>query len=132
MSKDNLPNIGTVAMAEIGGLAIRYARAGVSKGIPIILTAPWPESIYAFHRVAPKLGREHPVILVALPGFGLSQSRPDVMAPEAMGVYFIKILKQFNITRAHIVAPDVGTPVVLFASSNQENFFESMVIGGAA
>ena len=93
MNKDNLPDIGTVAIAEIHGLSIRYAKTGVSKGIPILLTAPWPESIYAFHRVAPRLAVEHPVILVDLPGFGLSQSRPDVMAPEAMGDFLIKLLK---------------------------------------
>ena len=132
MSKDNLPNIGTVAMAEIDGLAIRYARAGVSKGMPILLTAPWPESIYAFHRVAPRLAVEHPVILVDLPGFGLSQSRPDVMAPEAMGDFLIKLLKYFGISRAHMAAPDVGTPVALFANSKQKEIFESLVIGGAA
>jgi pimeloyl-ACP methyl ester carboxylesterase len=132
MSKDNLPIIGAIAMAEIDGLAIRYARAGVFKGIPILLTAPWPESIYAFHRLAPRLAREHAVILVDLPGFGLSQSRPDVMAPEAMGNFLIRLLKHFGISRTHAVAPDVGTPAVLFANSKQRELFESLVIGGAA
>ena len=132
MNIDNLPDIGTVAMAEIDGLSVRYARAGVSKGIPILLTAPWPESIYAFHRLAPKLATEHPVILVDLPGFGLSQSRRDIMAPEALGNFFIKLLKYFGIDRTHVVAPDVGTPAVLFAASKQQELFESLVIGGAA
>src|SRR5258705_981694 len=132
MNKNNLPNIGTVAIAEIDSLAIRYARTGVSKGIPILLTAPWPESIYSFHRLAPRLAAEHPVILVDLPGFGLSQSRPGVMAPEAMGDFFIKLLKHFGIKRTHVVAPDVGTLAVLFAASKQPELFESLVIGGAA
>src|SRR5258706_4359779 len=132
MNKNNLPNIGTVAIAEIDNLAIRFIRTGVSKGIPILLTAPWPESIYSFHRLAPRLAAEHPVILVDLPGFGLSQSRPDVMAPEAMGDFFIKLLKYFGISRTHVVAPDVGTPAVLFTASKQQELFESMVIGSAA
>ncbi len=132
MNKNNLPNMGTVAIAEIDNLAIRFVRTGVSKGIPILLTAPWPESIYSFHRLAPRLAAEHPVILVDLPGFGLSQSRPDVMAPEAMGDFFIKLLKYFGISRTHVVAPDVGTPAVLFTASKQQELFESMVIGSAA
>src|ERR1700745_920618 len=132
MNKNNLPNIGAVTITEIDGLSIPYARAGVSKGIPILLTAPWPESIYSFHRLAPKLATEHPVLLVDLPGFGLSQSEPNVMAPEAMGDFLIKLLKYFGITRTHVVAPDVGTPVVLFANSKQKEIFESLVIGGAA
>jgi len=132
MSKNNLPNIGTVTIAEIDGLSIRYARAGVPKGIPILLTAPWPESIYSFYHLAPRLAAEHPVILVDLPGFGLSQSRPDVMAPEAMGDFIIKLLKHFGITRIHVVAPDVGTPAILFTASKQPQLFESLVIGGGA
>ena len=132
MNKNNLPNIGPVAIAEIDNLAIRYARTGVSKGIPIFVTAPWPESIYSFHRLAPRLAAEHPIILVDLPGFGLSQSRPDVMAPEAMGDFFIRLLKYFDISRTHVVAPDVGTPAVLFADSKQQELFESLVIGSAA
>jgi len=132
MSKDSLPNIGTVATAEIDGLSIRYAHAGTSVGIPIILTAPWPESIYSFHRLAPLLSEKHYIILVDLPGFGLSQSRPDVMAPEAMGNFIIKLLNYFAIDRAHAVAPDVGTPAILFAASKQPELFESLVIGGGA
>ena len=132
MSKDSLPNIGTVATAGIDGLSIRYAQAGTSDGIPIILTAPWPESIYSFHRLAPRLSENHHIILIDLPGFGLSQSRPDVMAPEAMGNFIIKLLKYFGISRTHAVAPDVGTPAILFAASKQPELFESLVIGGGA
>jgi pimeloyl-ACP methyl ester carboxylesterase len=132
MNSNNLPNIGTVSFTEIDGLSIRYARAGVSKGILILLTAPWPESIYSFHRLAPRLADEHPVILVDLPGFGLSQSRPDVMSPEAMGDFIFKLLKHFDISRTHVVAPDVGTPAILFTASKQPELFESLVIGGGA
>jgi len=132
MSKNNLPNIGTVAITEIDGLSIRYARGGASKGIHILLTAPYPESFYAFHRLVPHLVTEYPVLLVDLPGFGHSQSRPDVMAPESMGNFLIKLLKHFGISRTHSVSPDVGTPAVLFAASKQQDLFESLVIGGAA
>ena len=132
MSKNNLPNIGTVAIAEIDGLSIRYAQGGASTGTHILLTAPYPESFYAFHRLVPHLVTKHPVLLVDLPGFGHSQNRPDVMAPEAMGNFLIKLLKHFGISRTHSVSPDVGTPAVLFAASKQQDLFESLVIGGAA
>jgi len=132
MSNDNLPNIGTVSFTEIDGLSIRYARGGASKGINILLTTPYPESFYAFHRLVPHLITEHPVLLVDQPGFGHSQSRPDVMAPEAMGNFLIKLLNHFGINRTHTVSPDVGTPAVLFAALKQQDLFESLVIGGAA
>lgn len=132
MSKDNLPNIGRVATTEIDGLLIRYAQEGVSEGTPILLTSPWPESIYSFYHVVPRLAARHPLILVDLPGFGSSQSRPDVMSPESMGDFFIKMLDHFGLHRTHIVAPDVGTPAALFAASKRQELFESLVIGGAA
>jgi pimeloyl-ACP methyl ester carboxylesterase len=132
MGKDSLPDIGTVAIAEIDGLSIRYAKAGISKDIPIFLTAPWPESIYSFHHLVPALAKEHQLLLVDLPGFGLSQSRLDVMSPEAMGDFIIKLLRYFGIRRTHAVAPDVGTPAILFAASKEPEFFESLVIGGGA
>ena len=132
MNKDNLPNIGTVSFTEIDGLSIRYARGGASKGINILLTAPYPESFYAFHRLVPHLDTEHPVLLVDMPGFGHSQSRPDVMAPEAMGNFLIRLLTHFGISRTHTVSPDVGTPAILFAALKQQDLFESLVIGGAA
>lgn len=132
MSNHSLPDIGAVSMAKIDGLSIRYAQAGVSKGIPILLTAPWPESIYSFYHLAPRLAGKHQLLLVDLPGFGLSESRPEVMAPEAMGNFIIKLLKHFSISRTHAVAPDVGTPAILFAASKQPALFESLVIGGGA
>jgi pimeloyl-ACP methyl ester carboxylesterase len=132
MSNNSLPDIGSVSTAKIDGLSVRYAQAGVTRGIPIFLTAPWPESIYSYYHLVPRLAEKHQLLLVDLPGFGLSESRPDVMAPEAMGDFIIKLLKHFGISRTHAVAPDVGTPAILFAASKQPGLFESLVIGGGA
>ena len=132
MSDNQLPHIGTVSTAEIQSLNIRYAKGGTATGIPVLLTAPWPESIYAFHRLLPVLGKEHPYIAVDLPGYGLSDSRPDVMSPEAMGNFVIALMTHFDLKRAHIVAPDVGTVAFLFAASQRPDLFESLVIGGGA
>ena len=125
MNNNNLPNIGKVATTQIDGLSIRYAQAGPSTGLPILLTSPWPESIYSFHRLAPRLAEKHPVLLVDLPGFGHSQSRPDVMAPEAMGDFLLKLFNHFKINRCHVVAPDVGTPAILFAASKKQRFLRA-------
>ncbi|MGH8217497.1 MAG: alpha/beta fold hydrolase [Steroidobacteraceae bacterium] len=132
MSADNLPEIGSVVTTEIEGLAIRYARTGASNGVPILMTAPWPESIYAFHRVAPRLRAEHPLFLVDLPGFGRSQSRPAVMAPEAMGDFVITLLARFGIAQTFAIAPDVGTLAILFAAVKKPDLFISAALGSAA
>jgi pimeloyl-ACP methyl ester carboxylesterase len=54
------------------------------------------------------------------------------MSPEAMGDFIIKLLDHFGISRTHVVAPDVGTPAILFSASKQPQLFESLVIGGGA
>jgi len=132
MNSGSTPDIGTVATIDIGGLSVRYARSGASRGVPILLTAPWPESIYAFHQVLPRLGSQHPLLAVDLPGFGLSQSRPEVMAPEAMGGFLVTLLRRFGISRTHVLAPDVGALAVLFAAAKQQDLFESLALGSAA
>jgi len=91
MKDDKLPNIGQVTTEIIDGLRIRLSRSGRSDGVPVLLTSPWPESIYAFHRVLPYLVESHPIIAIDLPGFGHSESRADVMSPRGMGVFLIKV-----------------------------------------
>ncbi|MGC1458946.1 MAG: alpha/beta hydrolase [Steroidobacteraceae bacterium] len=132
MKEDQLPNIGHVTTEIIDGLRIRLSRNGLSDGIPILFTSPWPESIYAFHRVLPYFVEAHPVVAVDLPGFGRSDSRPEVMAPRAMGSFLIKVAEHLNIPRLHAVGPDVGALAFLFAAADRPELFESLAVGGAA
>jgi len=73
-----------------------------------------------------------PVVAVDLPAFGLSESRPEVRAPETMGEFVLRILETFGLRQPHVVAPDVGTPAVLFAAANHPGTFKSMIIGSGA
>ena len=124
-----LPDIGRVTTSQIGGLEIRLARGGRSDGIPIPLTSPWPESIYCFRGILPAIKDLGPLILVDLPGFGRSESRPNVMSPEAMGDFVIKLADHLGVARLHAVGPDVGTSALLFAAARKPTLFESVVVG---
>jgi len=128
----NLPDIGKIATAQVDGLKIRYARSGKSDGMPVLLTSPWPESIFAFRGVLPAIEDLHPLIAVDLPGFGRSDGRPDLMSPEAMGDFVIKLAQHFGIARLHAVGPDVGTLALLFAAVRSPELFESIVAGSGA
>jgi pimeloyl-ACP methyl ester carboxylesterase len=116
----------------IDGLQIRFAKNEKKDGDPILLLSPWPESIYAFLPTWDTFSDMGPVVAVDLPAFGRSQSRADVRAPEAMGEFVLQILLAFGLERPHVIAPDVGTPAVLFAAANHPGTFKSFIIGSGA
>jgi pimeloyl-ACP methyl ester carboxylesterase len=127
-----LPDIGDVTTTKIDGVDVRLARSGGSDGTPVLFTSPWPESIYAFRGVLPAIKVGSPVIAVDLPGFGRSESRPDLMSPVGMGDFVVKLAAHFGIDRMHAVGPDVGTLALLFAAVRKPMLFESMIIGSGA
>jgi len=117
---------------EVDGLKIRFQRSGGEGRIPIVLTSPWPESLYAFQRIWPILSAEAPLVAFDLPGFGLSEGRQQMMSPRAMGEFIPKILAALGLDRVHAVGPDVGTSAFLFAAQAQPELFESLVVGSGA
>jgi pimeloyl-ACP methyl ester carboxylesterase len=127
-----LPDIGHVATSQVDGLAIRLARGGRSDGVPLLLTSPWPESIYAYRAIWPEIKALGPLIAVDQPGFGRSEGRADLMSPEAMGDFVVKLAQHFGIDRMHAVGPDVGSSALLFAAVRTPSLFESLVVGSGA
>lgn len=117
---------------EVDGLKIRFQRTGGEGRIPIVLTSPWPESLYAYQRIWPILSAEAPLLAFDLPGFGLSEGRQQLMSPRAMGEFIPKILAALGLDRVHAVGPDVGTSAFLFAAQTQPKLFESLVVGSGA
>jgi pimeloyl-ACP methyl ester carboxylesterase len=132
MSANTNTGLNALQFKTIDGLQIRFAVSEKNDGDPILLLSPWPESIYAFLPTWDTFSKLGSVVAVDLPGFGHSQSHPNVMAPEAMGEFVLRILEAFGLHQPHVVAPDVGTPAVLFASANHPGAFKSMVIGSGA
>src|SRR5271154_4416390 len=117
---------------KIDGLQVRFAANDQKNGHPILLLSPLPESILAFLPTWDMLSALGPVVAVDLPAFGLSESRPDLRAPEPLGDFLLRILEEFGLKQPHVVAPDVGTPACLFAAANHPGIFKSMVIGSGA
>jgi pimeloyl-ACP methyl ester carboxylesterase len=118
----------TPQFITVDGLRIRIVRTS-GKGVPVLMTAPWPQSIYAFHGIWPEVTRSRPVIAVDLPGFGQSEGRTDLMSPEAMGGFVIRLAGALGLDRMHAVGPDVGTSALLFAAHVNPELFESITIG---
>ena len=126
------PGIESVEFIEIDGLKIRFRRNRGGTGIPVVLTSPWPESLYAYHRIWSILGTEASLVAVDMPGFGQSESRPQLMSPRAMGQFIPTMLTALGLDRVHAIGPDVGTSALLFAAYARSDLFESLVVGSGA
>lgn len=118
----------------VDGVRIRYADSGGSQEPTVLLTSPWPESVYAFAPMWASLAEHARLFAIDLPGFGASERRDDLLSPRAMGEFLAELIAEVDLDRPHIVAPDVGTSAALFAAAAHPERIASVVVGtgGAA
>ena len=118
----------------IDGLRIRYAESGASREPTLLLTSPWPESVYAFTPMWSTLGERARLFAIDLPGFGASERRDDLLSPRGMGGFLTELMVEADLGRPHILAPDVGTSAALFAAAAHPERIASVIVGtgGAA
>ncbi len=118
-----------VRFRTVDGIAIRYAESDERQDNAILLTNPWPESLYAFLPIWQTLSQHSYLLAIDLPGFGQSERRNDLLSPRAMGEFLIRLIDEWGLNTPHIVAPDVGTSAALFAAALHPGKLRSLVIG---
>jgi pimeloyl-ACP methyl ester carboxylesterase len=118
----------------IDGLRIRYADSGGPDQPVVLLTSPWPESIFAFSPMWATLAEHARLFAIDLPGFGASERRDELLSPRAMGGFLAGLVAEAGLGAPHVVAPDVGTSAALFAAAAYPERFSSVTVGtgGAA
>jgi pimeloyl-ACP methyl ester carboxylesterase len=118
----------------IDGVKIRYADSGGPPGPVVLLTSPWPESLYAFAPMWATLAEHARLFAIDLPGFGRSERRDDLLSPRAMGAFLAQLIAEADLGTPHLVAPDVGTSAALFAAAAHPERLASVIVGtgGAA
>jgi pimeloyl-ACP methyl ester carboxylesterase len=123
-----------VQFRTVDGGRIRYAESDGPPERTVLLTSPWPESIYAFAPIWDTLAEHARMFAVDLPGFGASEARDDLFSPRAMGEFLAELIPEADLGRPHIVAPDVGTAAALFAAAAHPERIASVIVGtgGAA
>jgi pimeloyl-ACP methyl ester carboxylesterase len=114
----------------VNGVVVRYADSGGDRRPTVLLTSPWPESLYAFAPIWPLLVPHARLVAVDLPGFGHSERRDDLLSPRAMGEFLVRLVSEAGLDRPCVVAPDVGTPAALFAAATHPEAFSGVVVGG--
>jgi pimeloyl-ACP methyl ester carboxylesterase len=124
----------SVEFRTVDGVRIRYADSGGSDEQTLLLTSPWPESLYAFAPMWATLAEHARLFAIDLPGFGASERRDDLLSPRAMGGFLAQVIVEADLGRPHIVAPDVGTSAALFAAAAHPERIASVIVGtgGAA
>ena len=117
----------------IDGLSIRCAESE-ARDDDALLLSPWPESLFAFESTWKQLAKETHLVAVDLPGFGHSQRDNELLSPQAMGEFIIRLADAFGLEQPHVVGPDIGTAASLFAAAAHPGRLRSLVIGsgGAA
>jgi pimeloyl-ACP methyl ester carboxylesterase len=121
-----------VSFRTVDGLRIRYAEAGRGASDTAVLTCPWPESLLAFRKVWDRLAEQFHLIAIDLPGFGQSERRSDLLSPQAMGGFLVRLVQEWELGPVHFVGPDVGTPAALFTAATNPELVRSLAIGGGA
>ena len=115
-----------------GGLEIRFAEENAGAEPTLLLLSPWPESLYAWESLWPRLSSAAHVVAIDLPGFGHSEGRTELYSSPAMGGFLVELIGEWGLGRPHVVGPDVACPATLFAAARSPSSLASAVVGNAA
>jgi pimeloyl-ACP methyl ester carboxylesterase len=114
------------------GVRVRFADTRADAAITVLLLAPWPETLWAFRRIWDRVSGVGRVVAIDMPGFGHSDGRPDLIAPDASGAFLARLIAEWGLGAPHIVGPDVGTAAALFLAARSPERVTSLTIGGGA
>ena len=114
------------------GLRVRFADNRADSDATVLLLAPWPESLWAFRRIWDRVAAVGRVVAIDLPGFGHSDGRPDVIAPDTCATFVAGLINEWGLGAPHIVGPDVGTAAALFLAARAPERVTSLTVGGGA
>src|SRR6266511_2639935 len=83
------------------GLRVRYAEAGQEMDDTVVLTNPWPESLFAFRKVWDRLAEHFYLVAIDLPGFGQSEWRWDLRSLRPMGGGLVQLVQEWEWASVH-------------------------------
>jgi pimeloyl-ACP methyl ester carboxylesterase len=114
------------------GVRVRFADTKADSEITLLMLAPWPESLWAFRRIWHRVAAVGRVVAIDLPGFGHSDGRADLIAPDTCGAFLARLIDEWGLGAPHVVGPDVGTAAALFLAARSAARLTSLTVGGGA
>ncbi|MCL2533432.1 MAG: alpha/beta hydrolase [Nocardiaceae bacterium] len=119
----------SVTTRSVDGLDIRVADSGQSRPVTLLMTSPWPESLFAFRKIWGALAPLARLVAIDLPGFGHSQARVELFDPPAMAEFVETLITDMGLDRPHVFGPDVGTSTALFLAASHPGSVSSVIVG---
>ena len=113
------------------GVRVRFADNGADSDVTLLLLAPWPETVWAFRRIWECVSAVGRAVAIEMPGFGHSDGRPELIAPDASGAFLARLIDEWALGSPHVVGPDVGTAAALFLAARAPERVTSLTIGAA-
>ena len=114
------------------GARVRFADNKADSDTTVLLLAPWPESLWAFRRIWQRVSALGRAVAIDMPGFGHSDGRPELIAPDASGAFLADLIDAWGLGTPHVVGPDVGTAAALFLVAKAPERVTSLTVGGGA
>jgi pimeloyl-ACP methyl ester carboxylesterase len=111
---------------------VRVADSRTDSDVTVLLLSPWPESLWAFRHIWDRVAAAGRVVAIDLPGFGHSDGRPELIAPDTSGAFLARMIDEWGLGAPHVVGPDVGTAAALFLAAKAPERVTSLTIGGGA
>ena len=125
-----LEKLGLEARYEtVDGHRLRYVRAG--HGPAVVLVHGFGSSLYAWKDVIPGLARDHEVVALDLPGFGLSDQPAD-LSVDALPRAVLGLMDRLSIARAALVGNSLGGGVCAMAAGAHPDRVSALVLVDAA
>jgi pimeloyl-ACP methyl ester carboxylesterase len=114
------------------GVRVRFAESTADSDSTVLLLSPWPESLWAFRRIWGRVVALGRVVAIDLPGFGHSDGRTELIAPDTSGAFLARLIDEWGLGAPHVVGPDVGTATALFLAAKAPERVTSLTVGGGA
>src|SRR5438309_1758768 len=119
-----------IASIDVLGVNTRVLRLGEGDATPVVLLHGFPETLAAWHRVAPALAARRRVLAFDWPGMGETSTSDRVsVTPFGLADFLAAFLDAENIARAHVVGVDIGMPPALIVAARTPARVASLVVG---
>jgi len=115
---------------HVKGLDLRYARAG--QGDPVMLIHGYGESLVSWQTVFDLLARNHDVIAIDLPGFGLSSKPSAGYQTDSLAMIVIGALDELGLSRVSLAGHSLGGAVAAAVAALAPGRVRSLVLVDAA